>query len=93
MKMSFNIKDDLALHLKEEAKKSDKSYCSLLSAILEKRYLPTDHDGHVAEDIKEQMHFIVLLLQDDDLPATKRELLQKEIEELWKMIKMQSRDG
>lgn len=90
MKMSFNLPDDLATELKKEADAGDTTYSSMLASILRQRYLQSsqlDHSGY--DEVCNQIRFLSLLLQDDDIPISKQKALQKEVERTWSMIKAQ----
>lgn len=90
MKMSFNLPDDLAAQFKRDADASGQKYTALLSSILRRRYSPPDKVSEIqCTALENQIQFISLLLQADEIPASMREALQKEIERLCKMIETQ----
>ncbi len=90
MKMSFNLPDDLAAQFKRDADASGQKYTALLSSILRRRYSPPNEVcGENRTALQNQIQFISLLLRADEIPASMRKLLQKEIERLCKMIETQ----
>lgn len=90
MKMPFNLPDDLATQLKHDATVAQTTFSAMLSSILAKYYEQPTEKGHGDDAfLRGQLRFIILLLQDDEVPISKQEILRKELERLWNMMEMQ----